>query len=133
MLGKEKTENYLRTILNVQETYGTVRSIDVAKAIDVSKPTVSVAIHELEKKGYIIIMDNSGLFLTKKGMEIASKVKERYYFLFSMLVHMGVNEKDAKTDACKMEHCMCDESFQVLWELFYYFLEHSENIARSET
>ncbi len=132
MLGKEKTENYLRTILNIQETYGTVRSIDIAEALNVSKPTVSVAIHELEKEGYIIFTDTSGLFLTKKGMEIASKIKGRYYFLFSMLIHMGVNEEDAKNDACKMEHCMCDESFQVLWKLFYYFLENSKSITQDK-
>lgn len=132
MLGKEKTENYLRNILNIQEKYGTVKSIDLAEALNVSKPTVSVAIHELEKEGYIIFSDNSGLFLTKKGMELASKIKGRYYFLFSMLKHMGVDEKDAKNDACKMEHCMCDESFKVLWDMFYFFLEHSDKITRTD-
>ncbi|WP_455529384.1 metal-dependent transcriptional regulator [Ruminococcus sp.] len=131
MLGKEKTENYLRTILNIQETCGTARSIDVAEALNVSKPTVSVAIHELEKKGFIIFTDSNGLFLTKKGMETASKIKSRYHFLFSMLVQMGVNEADAKKDACKMEHCMCDESFHVLRDLLYFFLEHSESTAQT--
>ena len=79
MLGKEKTENYLRTILKIQETCGSARGIDIVGELGVSKPTVSIAVHELEKEGYIECINNYNIILTGKGIGLAKK-KGRYYF-----------------------------------------------------
>ena len=63
MVGKEKMENYLKTILKIQNTYGSVRGIDISRELDVSKPTVSVAVHELEKDGYVNCISSSNIIL----------------------------------------------------------------------
>ena len=80
MVGKEKMENYLKTILKIQNTYGSVRGIDISRELDVSKPTVSVAVHELEKEGYVNCISSSNIILTKKGAELAKKIKGKYCF-----------------------------------------------------
>ena len=129
MIGKEKTENYLKTILKIQESCGSARCVDIVEELGVSKPTVSVAVHELEKDGYIECINNSHIILTRKGMELAKKIKGRYYFFLIMLRYLGVGEENARIDACKMEHSMCDESYKALLNLF--FKKHPE-IASQE-
>lgn len=126
MVGKEKTENYLRAILKIQNTFGCVRSSDISRELDVSKPTVSIAIHELEKTGYVKCDNDSGISLTDKGKDIALNVMERYRFFMRILMYLGVEEKTAETDACKMEHSMCDESFQAFYKFFSSFLDREE-------
>ena len=128
MLGKEKTENYLRTILKIQESCGSARGIDIVGELGVSKPTVSIAVHELEKEGYIEGINGSHIILTRKGMKLARKIKGRYYFFFYMLRYLGVGEENAKTDACKMEHSMCDESYKALFDFF--FQKHPEIVSQ---
>ncbi|MBO4524605.1 MAG: hypothetical protein J5723_08000 [Ruminococcus sp.] len=85
MLGKEKTENYLRTILKIQEACGSARGIDIVGELGVSKPTVSIAVHELEKEGYIECINNYNIILTRKGLELAKKIKGRYYFFLFLI------------------------------------------------
>lgn len=118
MLGKEKTENYLRTILKLQETYGSARGIDIVGELGVSKPTVSIAVHELEKEGYIECTGSYNIILTGKGIELAKKIKGRYCFFLMMLRFLGVGEENAQIDACKMEHSMCDESYKAILDFF---------------
>jgi Mn-dependent DtxR family transcriptional regulator len=118
MLGKEKTENYLRTILKLQETYGSARGIDIVGELGVSKPTVSIAVHELEKEGYIECTGSYNIILTRKGIELAKKIKGRYCFFLMMLRFLGVGEENAQIDACKMEHSMCDESYKAILDFF---------------
>ena len=122
MVGKEKTENYLRTILKIQKRYGSVRSSDISRELDVSKPTVSIAVHELEKSGYVTCDNDSGVILTEKGKKLAQDITERYQFFRLVLRYLGVEEKTAEIDACKMEHYMCDESYQAFYRFFWGFL-----------
>ncbi len=128
MLGKEKTENYLRTILKLQEEHGCVREIDIVGELGVSKSTVSIAVNELKKEGYIDCISNTRIILTRKGMELASKIKGRYYFFLLMLRYIGVDEENARIDACKMEHSMCDGSYKAL--LDFFFVNHPEMISQ---
>jgi len=79
MLGKEKIENYLKAILKIQEACGSARGVDIVGELGVSKPTVSIAVHELEKEGYIECINNYNIILTRKGLELANKRKILFF------------------------------------------------------
>ena len=111
---RESAENYLERILMLQRSKGYARSIDIARELGVSKPSVSVAMKNLRENGYIE-MDPEGLLsLTDKGMEIAEKMLERHTFLSRFLIALGVGEETAYEDACKIEHDISEESFQAI-------------------
>lgn len=111
---QESGEMYLETILILSKKSRTVRSLDVAEYMGYSKPSVSRAIGLLKKGGYVV-MDGSGyLFLTEDGEKTAAKIYERHTMLTKFLVHLGVDEKTAAEDACKIEHDISDQSFEAI-------------------
>ena len=122
MLGKEKTENYLKVIYRLQRMHGDVRGVDIADELNVSRPTVSIAIKELEKEGYLTINFDSGLRLTDKGIEYAKAVTEKYDFFMDMLRFLHVDMNTAKEDACRLEHSLSEESFQALQTFFQNYM-----------
>ncbi len=110
----EAAENYLEIILIEKEKLGRVRSIDICNALNYAKPTVSVMMKQLRENGYIK-MDRSGyITLTDKGSEIAVKIYERHELLADFLMDIGVDEDTAYKDACKIEHDLSEESFEML-------------------
>ena len=104
---------YLETIQKKKKK-GDVHAIDIVREMDFSRPTVSIAIHNLEKEGYLKINDESHIFLEPKGLEIAQKIYERHTVLTEMLVKLGVSENAASEDACKIEHDISDETFNCI-------------------
>ncbi len=112
----ESAEMYLETIL-VLSKQGDVRSIDIARAMHFSRPSVSVTVHNLEKQEYIRIDENQRIFLEEKGKEIAERIYKRHTVLSNLLQKIGVSEKTAAEDACKMEHDISDETFKCIEEL----------------
>ena len=91
-----------------------VRSIDIVNELGYSKPSVSVAMKKLRENGYIN-MDNDGyITLSKTGLEIAERMYERHTLLSSFLIRLGVDEKTAVEDACRIEHVISPETFQKL-------------------
>lgn len=113
MIIRESAEMYLETIL-VLSKKGIVRSIDIAKEMNFSRPSVSVTIHNLEKENYVTINDDSSITLTPKGIEIAERIYERHTVLSSLLESLGVNKETAEADACKIEHVISIETFECL-------------------
>ena len=110
----ESSEDYLEAMLMMQEKHGFIRSIDIAAELGVTKPSVSYATKRLRENGYIT-MDKDGLItLTPAGMEIASRVYDRPKTLTHFFMHLGVDEKTAREDACKIEHHLSDETFECL-------------------
>lgn len=109
-------EDYLKTILILQKDNGKVRSIDVAAYMGVSKPSVSHAIKLLRKGGFLTKDNNHFLHLTDLGQETAEKLYDRYQYFAQHLACAGVNTAIAKEEACRMEHTISDESFQILKE-----------------
>lgn len=107
---KESAENYLETILILKMRLETVRSIDIANELSFSKPSVSIAMKNLRENGYITI-DGGNIELTEKGMDIAKKIYERHTIISEWLVNIGVSEKTASEDACRIEHVISEESF----------------------
>lgn len=110
---RESAEMYLETIL-VLSKKGTVRSIDIARSLNFSRPSVSVTVHNLEKEGYIKIADDSTITLEKSGMEIAERIYERHTVLSSLLEAIGVSKDIASEDACKIEHDISPETFECI-------------------
>ncbi len=107
-------EDYLETILSLQNTIGQVRSIDIVREMDFSKPSVSVAMKNLREKGYIIISEEGYIDLTLSGREQAEHVLEKHTLLSNWLISLGVDRETALDDACRMEHDISDKSFAAI-------------------
>lgn len=113
MVIRESAEMYLETILVLSQK-GEVRSIDIAREMGFSRPSVSVTVHALESEEYIKISEKGLITLLPKGMEIAKEIYDRHVVLSNFLISIGVNEELANSDACKMEHAMSHETFEIL-------------------
>ena len=110
----ESAENYLETILVLQQRKGSVRSIDIANELEFSKPSVSVAMKNLRLNGYIEV-DGSGLIqLLPEGRAIAEAVLEKHKMMTAFLIALGVSPEVAAEDACRIEHVLSDESFEAI-------------------
>lgn len=110
----ESAENYLETILMLSKSLPVVRSVDIANELGFKKSSVSIAMKNLRENGYITVTDAGFIYLTGQGQEIASKIYERHEFLSEWLKRLGVDEKTATADACKMEHDMSAASFAAI-------------------
>lgn len=108
---RESGEMYLETILILSNQQNSVRSIDIAEYMNYSKPSISRAVNNLKKDGYIIIDDRGNIALTKNGRDIAEKIYERHTVLAQMFESIGVSKEVAEDDACRVEHVISDETF----------------------
>ncbi len=111
---KRSGEDYLEMVLMLTQKKGYARSVDVAAALNVTKPSVSRAVKRLRENGYLIMEEDGNLRLTESGLEIADRIYQRHQVLTRCLIAMGVEEKVAREDACKLEHDLSDESFAAL-------------------
>ena len=112
---QESGEMYLETVYVLSKN-GVVRSLDVAEYMGFSKPSVSRAVGLLKQGGYLLMDKDRYLTLTESGVDVAKKIYERHTLLSKFLVRLGVDEKTATEDACKMEHDISDESFLAIKE-----------------
>jgi len=110
----KSAEDYLEMILRLNEEKGYARSVDIATGLGVSKPSVSVAMKQLREGGYILMDKDNYITLTDTGMEIAQRIYERHKVLTRMLTMIGVDEKIAEDDACKVEHDISVQTFTAL-------------------
>lgn len=114
----ESAENYLEAILMVRKQKGSVRAIDIVNFLGFSKPSVSVAMKQLETNDYIT-RDQDGLIsLTQSGEEIAEMIFERHEILTDLFVKIGVDQETARDDACKVEHDISEETFECIKKYF---------------
>jgi len=107
-------ENYLEAILILSKSGNPVRSVDVSAHLDYTKPSVSIAMKKLRSDNYIEVDENGFITLTDSGLQIAESMYERHLLLSDWLVSLGVNKELATEDACKIEHCISDKSFDCL-------------------
>ena len=101
-------------ILRLIEEKGYARSVDIATGLSVSKPSVSVAMKQLREGGYIVMDKDNYITLTDSGMEIAQHIYERHKLLTRILMMIGVDEKTAEDDACKVEHDISVKTFDAI-------------------
>ena len=109
-------EDYLKIILVLQKKLGMVRSVDIARYMEVSKPSVCHAVATLRDGGFLTMDEDHFLHLTDVGREVAEKIFERHCFFTEQLITAGVDPRTAETDACRIEHIISDESFSRLKE-----------------
>ena len=110
----ESQEDYLEKILQISQKKETVHAIDIAREMSFSKPSVSVAMNKLKEQGFIEINEKGDITLTPGGLLIAEKTLEKHIVLSKMLMYLGVDEKTAMEDACKMEHDISDETWAAI-------------------
>lgn len=109
----ESGENYLETILMLKEKNGSVRSIDIARELEFSKPSVSRAVGILKENGYITVESSGEIEMTSEGMNLAQSIYERHKLLTRFLIDTAkVSKEIAEADACKMEHIISPEVLQ---------------------
>lgn len=112
----ESAENYLETIYLLSKKLPVVRSIDIVHELDFKKSSISVAMKNLKANGYIEVNDSGFITLTPSGLEIAETIYERHDLLSHLLISLGVDEKIATEDACRIEHVISPESFKAIKE-----------------
>ena len=108
----ESAEDYLERILMLRLKNGTVRSIDIVREMDYSKPSVSVAMKRLRENGYIEMDADGFITLLPPGEEIATRIYARHQLLTAFLLQLGVSLENAAADACKIEHDISEESYE---------------------
>ena len=111
---QESGEMYLESIFVLSQKQSGVRSIDISEYMGYSKPSVSRAVSLLKNGGYIQMDEENFITLTDSGLEIAQKIYDRHTVLTKALLFLGISEKTAAEDACRMEHTISDETFEAI-------------------
>lgn len=111
-------KDYLESVLILQKKLSMVRSVDVARHMGVSKPSVCVAVNTLKDGGFLTMDEDHFLYLTDIGREVAEQIYERHCFFTERLIALGVDPKTAEADACRIEHVISTESFEHLKKSF---------------
>ncbi|MCD8212031.1 MAG: metal-dependent transcriptional regulator [Oscillospiraceae bacterium] len=109
--GRESPEMYLKTVYLIRKDKGYCRSVDIAKQLNVSKPSVSVAINKLKNEGYVTVDEDGMVQLTDAGQKRAEIVYEKFQFWTDVLEKFGIGAEEAEAEACKFEHAMSDDAF----------------------
>ena len=112
----ESAEDYLESILVVQERLGAVRSIDIVNDLGYSKPSVSIAMKKLRENGYISMAEDGIITLSTSGMEVATRIYRRHRTLTELFTILGVPPEIAAEDACRVEHDLHEETFARITE-----------------
>ena len=120
---QESGEMYLEAIFVLSKKSNGVHAIDVGEYMGFSKPSVSRALSILKKKNLIIVDSDSHIFLTDEGKIIAEKIYERHVTIKEYLIRLGVSNKVADEDACKIEHVLSDETFMAI-------KNHAESVSK---
>ena len=118
MQNRASAEDYLETILLLSKKSGAVRSIDIVNDMGFTKPSVSVAMKKLRENEMISVDGDGHITLTEKGEHAAQEVYERHSTIFGWLVSLGINERVAAADACRIEHVLSEDTFLAIKKLY---------------
>lgn len=111
---RRTTEDYLKVIYLLSQNNSEVHACQISKELQLSRPTVSVAVRRLAEEGYVSINTDNAISLTATGRQLARSTCEKYRVLRDFLLRLGVDPANAKQDACKMEHDISGESYDAL-------------------
>lgn len=125
-------EDYLEAVLVLQKEKGMVRSVDVARHMGVSKPSVCHAVVTLKKGGFLTMDEDLFLRLTDIGREVAEQTYEKHCFFTHLLMEAGVEPEIAEQEACRIEHVISENSFQKLSELYQIRHSNTRSIEAGE-
>ncbi len=110
--GRESPEMYLKTIYSLWKEKGYCRSVDIARRLNISRPSVSVAVNKLRQEECLNVNEDGMIILTERGRERAEIVSDKFRFWVDLLEKLGMEPNMAQTEACKLEHAMSDEAFK---------------------
>jgi Mn-dependent DtxR family transcriptional regulator len=111
-------EDYLEAVLVLPKKLSIVRSVDVARHLEVTKPSVCHAVATLRDGGFLTMDSDYFLHLTDVGREVAEQIYEKHRFFTDRLIEAGVDPVTAEKDACRMEHFISQESFERLRDAY---------------
>ena len=111
-------EDYLEATLVLHKKMGMVRSVDVARHLEVTKPSVCHAVATLREGGFLTMDSDYFLHLTDVGREVAEQIYEKHRFFTDRLIEAGVDPETAEREACRMEHVISQESFERLRDAY---------------
>ena len=115
---RESEEMYLKTIYLLKQGHKVVRAINIIKELEYAKSSVSKAMKLLKEKNLIYTLDNGSIEFTENGFKKAKEVNDKHVLITKMLMDFGLNEKIAKKDACKIEHVISPEFFNLIKEKY---------------
>ncbi|MDE6833120.1 MAG: metal-dependent transcriptional regulator [Ruminococcus sp.] len=110
----EAVENYLETILILSQKQPNVHAIDICSYLGYSRPTISIILKKMKEDGLVLVDDDNHITLTEKGREVAESIYDRHKVLSELFIMLGVSHDNAVEDACKIEHDLSEETFQLL-------------------
>ena len=111
-------EDYLEAVLVLQKEKGMVRSVDVARHLEVTKPSVCNVVATLRAGGFLTMDSDNFLHLTDVGREVAEQIYEKHRFFTERLIAAGVDPETAEREACRMEHVISQNSFEHLRDAY---------------
>ncbi|MDY5730771.1 MAG: metal-dependent transcriptional regulator [Eubacteriales bacterium] len=125
MVIRESAEDYVEAVLIIEKQKGSVHSIDIARHLKVSKPSVSYAIKNLSEAGFLYMDEDNEkqIKLTPKGRSLAEQMYERHVFFTQWLKSLGIDAATAASEACRMEHVLSKQSFQSIKK---FVLDHKK-------
>lgn len=119
-------EDYLEAILILKKKMGMVRSVDLARHMGYSKPSISHAVSILRDGGFLTMDKEGFLHLTDVGQEVAEKIYARHQLFTKLLIDVGIDPITAEQDACRMEHAISQESFEKLRDARQKYCDDNE-------
>lgn len=114
MIVQESEEMYLETIYLLKKKNPNVHAIDIAAELEYSRPSVSRAVGLLKEKGYITVTASGEIYFTDSGRNKAEAVYERHLVITDLFIKMGADAKTAEDNACRIEHVISSEMFEIL-------------------
>ena len=114
MRDHESEEMYLETILLLKGERAVVRSIDIAERLGYAKSSVSRGVNLLQDRGYIVIDDDGFIGFTELGAKKAEHIYERHRVLTEFFVKLGAATELAEANACRIEHVIDEEIFELI-------------------
>lgn len=115
MILGQSGEDYLETVLELEQLHGVVRSVDIAKKLNVSRPSVNKAINNLKEAGMVTQQSYGDIRLTDLGRKTAKDIIYRHTLIKKFLTHvLGLSPQIAEADACKIEHILSPETIEKL-------------------
>ncbi|MFW5703551.1 MAG: metal-dependent transcriptional regulator [Patescibacteria group bacterium] len=118
--------HYMLTIESLKESKGYVRLTDLARELDISPGSCHTTLAKLKKTGMVEEDENRFLTLSQTGTQIAFQIQQNHQTLYTFFRFIGVSERQARTDACKMEHLISPETIAHLTAFQNLYTAHHE-------
>ena len=112
----EAVENYLETILILSKIQPDVHAVDICSYLGYSRPTISIILKKMKSEDLVNVDGDNHITLTEKGRDVAERIYDRHDVLSKFFMMLGADKRQAVEDACKIEHDISDEVFELIRE-----------------